>query len=138
MNQRLALSLEQLREKHAWHRAASWQPDSEATLILRVVLSDTTEHTFYRHPDSPEHADGIFVATPAPLPPGIKVRVECVLPGHGDPFIMDAVVHWVRFCRHSVLPSGMGLRFLRLDTATRRAIEEFLFFSTRDPILFDG
>jgi uncharacterized protein (TIGR02266 family) len=65
-------------------------------------------------------AGGVFIATPAPLPEGLPLRLRFALPGQAEPMQVDAAVAWAE-------PDiGMGLRFTGIGPEDRAAIRRYL------------
>ncbi len=69
---------------------------------------------------------GVFVATPAPLPPGTEIELSLHLPGERCIIRAEGRVVWTNLVDTPSLPSGMGIRFLRIDPADRVRLERRL------------
>jgi len=62
---------------------------------------------------------GIAIVTTVLLKPGIKVRVECMLPGCESPFVADSTICW---CREG----HVGLQFISLSVKVRAKLHDWL------------
>ena len=62
---------------------------------------------------------GIAIVTTVSLKPGIKVRVECMLPGCESPFVADSTICW---CREG----HIGLQFISLSVEVRAKLHDWL------------
>ena len=70
---------------------------------------------------------GIFIRTQRPLPLNQNVRVRFSLPGIAHRFVSSGIVVWSSpLSSRSLLPSGMGIRFVELDPDSRRLIAEYV------------
>ncbi len=69
---------------------------------------------------------GVFVPTPAPLPPGTELELSLHLPGERRIIRAEGRVVWTNLVDTPSLPAGMGVRFLRIDPADRVRLERRL------------
>lgn len=71
---------------------------------------------------------GIFIETEKPLPTNTKLKVEFRLPEMNDPITADGVVVHTLGRRQNAqpAPSGMGIRFSELNSASRKRLESYL------------
>lgn len=70
---------------------------------------------------------GIFVQTPQLLPLNQGVRLRFTLPGISHRFDVSGIVVWSNpGSSHSSLPSGMGIKFLDIDSRSRELIAAFV------------
>lgn len=99
----------------------------ELRLELEVDVGLEGDHTFYTGRTGDLSKGGLFVATDEPLPVGTELLLSFVLPD-GYRVRADGVVAWVRAPRYrpDELPSGMGIRFVRLPSKHEHAIAHFL------------
>jgi uncharacterized protein (TIGR02266 family) len=71
-------------------------------------------------------AGGTFLRCEVLLEPGETLALEFHLPGAGAPLAAQARVAWVRRFPDGDAPSGMGIQFLAMSQADRRALQEAL------------
>ncbi len=69
---------------------------------------------------------GVFVPTPAPLPPGTELELSLHLPGERRIIRAEGRVVWTNLVDSPSLPAGMGIRFLRIDPTDRIRLERRL------------
>jgi uncharacterized protein (TIGR02266 family) len=70
---------------------------------------------------------GIFIRTEEPLPLNHEVRIRFTLPGMNHQFDCRGIIVWANpSSRQSFLPSGMGIKFVDMDEAARKLINEFV------------
>ena len=70
---------------------------------------------------------GIFLRTPEPLPLNHTVRMRFTLPGVPRPFECHGLVVWaIPAPKKSVLPAGMGIKFLDLAAEAKTLIDAFV------------
>jgi uncharacterized protein (TIGR02266 family) len=70
---------------------------------------------------------GIFVRTQQPLPLNRDVQLRFTLPGISHTFTVRGVVIWTNpHPSHSSFPSGMGIKFLNLDSEAEKLIAGFI------------
>ncbi len=70
---------------------------------------------------------GIFLRTQEPLPVNHTVWMRFTLPGVPHPFESHGLVVWaIPAPQKSVLPAGMGIKFLDLASEAKQLIEAFV------------
>ena len=105
--------------------------DDERRVALRAELETQVglegENRFFTGKTGDVSKGGLFIATDEPLPVGMELMLNFVLPG-GARVRAEAVVAWVRAPRYRPheLPSGMGLRFDAIEADQLEAIRHFL------------
>jgi Tfp pilus assembly protein PilZ len=108
------------------------------TLQLQVesTLNMESETHFYTGLSGRIDEGGIFVATFDIKPINSKIAVSFTLPS-GETIVTKGLVRWVREYNPDYPDAvpGMGLSFIQLRDADRRAIEQFL--EKKAPILYD-
>jgi hypothetical protein len=89
----------------------------------------------YREPTSSEPSlgacvdispSGMFIETARPAARGVLVRFECVSQGNQGVVRGTARVMWLRPHNEAQGKAGMGVRFVRLEPGSARAIEELI------------
>ena len=75
---------------------------------------------------------GVFVDAPEPIAADVEVRLDFSLPGTNRTLEPTAQVAWRAEPRDHPLGVGLGMRFLGLDSASVRVLEEFVFANTAD------
>jgi uncharacterized protein (TIGR02266 family) len=77
---------------------------------------------------------GLFLETKLAVPVGTLLNVVFTLPGVGTTIMCTARVTWLNgpvALREPLLPSGMGLKFLDIDTQGVNSIRDFLYSEER-------
>ena len=80
---------------------------------------------------------GLFIATRDILPIGSTFPVTFTLSNHAAPVVVECEVRWQRLEQldnRECVP-GMGVRFVGLDAASQRAINDFI--QQRDSLFYD-
>lgn len=92
-------------------------PRYDAELELEVRSMEELQHLVTRDVS----AGGMFIATEAPIAPGVVIRIVVRHPQRTETFDLDAVV------RHNrAAPMGIGVEFVGLDAARRAELMEFI------------
>ncbi len=104
---------------------------------IKVEITFESEHNFYKGETENISSGGIFISTSQPAPIGKMLEVIFTIPGLKRPCIAVCQVRWARQLNPQMpeIPSGMGLRFIRLDSSSRAAID--LFIQHRQPIFYE-
>jgi uncharacterized protein (TIGR02266 family) len=71
-------------------------------------------------------AGGAFLRSDLLLERGERLNLELTLPGRARPIRAEAAVVWVRRFPKPGEEAGMGIEFLQISEADRRAIEEWV------------
>ena len=101
------------------------------------VITDDSEHNFYRGFSDDVEEGGIFAATYSVHPIGTDISVSFELPGNKKVFTRG-VVQYTRETSATQpvgCMSGMGISFDYLENADKTAIEKYQ--EKRDPIFFE-
>jgi Tfp pilus assembly protein PilZ len=69
---------------------------------------------------------GMFIASASPCETGTLLKFECVVDGESAPIKGVARVVWQRVSGERDRPSGMGLKFMRLESGTAEVIERLI------------
>ena len=70
---------------------------------------------------------GIFIRTQQPLPLDHELQIRFRLPGISRSLVVRGVVVWANpYPSRSLYPSGMGIKFLNLDSEATQIIAEFV------------
>ncbi|HKP59776.1 MAG TPA: PilZ domain-containing protein [Polyangiales bacterium] len=69
---------------------------------------------------------GMFIASTAPLDTGTLLKFECQVDGESAPIKGVARVVWQRTSGERDRPSGMGLKFVKLEPGTAEVIERLI------------
>jgi uncharacterized protein (TIGR02266 family) len=69
---------------------------------------------------------GMFIASAAPCETGTLLKFECQADGQTAPMRGVARVVWQRMSGERERPSGMGLKFVRLEAGTAETIEQLI------------
>ncbi len=78
---------------------------------------------------------GIFIRTQEPLRLNQEVRVRFTLPGIARTFDVRGIVVWTNpATSRSSFPSGMGIKFVDLDSEARNIIAGFVKTKTQIPL----
>jgi len=95
-----------------------------------------SEHSFYVGFVENLSVTGVFIATHLLRQVGSTLELYIHLP-NGEAVVQAlGEVRWVRECsEQSIIPPGMGVRFLHLSPASQRQVDEFL--AKREPMIFD-
>lgn len=99
-----------------------------------VGIGVRSQANLYRGFDS-EAPIGVFVPTWNIYPVGTHVRVSMDLP-HAPRIETAAVVQWVRETARESMWPGLGLAFVSLTPAQRRALQAFC--ELRPPMFYEG
>ncbi len=91
---------------------------------VRVTFRDAHE-TFTQEYAVNISEDGLFVKTNYPRPIGDVIRLRFTLPIQDITLEINSVVRWINF-KESLGPVGMGVKFIDLDEAQKRAILQFV------------
>ena len=109
---------------------------AHARYAVDLDVTVGSEHNFYAGFVENLSAGGVFVATHTPKDIGELVELSIRLPETDVVIVAAGEVCWIReYSDSSDAHPGMGIRFIKLDSAFQGAIEEFL--SRRDPLFFD-
>jgi uncharacterized protein (TIGR02266 family) len=105
-------------------------------LVVEADITVHSEHNLYAGFVENVSASGVFVATHAPRKIGEKVEFSIKLGSEDNVVAGVGEVRWVReYSDTSDAPPGMGVRFLELEEASRKRLEEFI--RSREPLFFD-
>lgn len=109
---------------------------SPAALKVRYKSADVDE--FIKHSNKDISLVGIFIKTKTPMKEGVPLKLEFQLE-NGTPLIRGVgQVTWRREVAQSEdRPSGMGIKFLKLDAASRQVIERAVKARGSSPSRFD-
>jgi len=104
---------------------------------LKVEVGYASEHNFYTGFLENLSSGGLFVATHNPAEIGDVVEVTFSVPALRRNCTAMCLVQWTREYNPSLpdMIPGMGLKFVKLDSEARAAVE--LFIKHREPIFYD-
>lgn len=71
-------------------------------------------------------AGGMFIKSPTPAPTGTLLKLECAVDGGPETLRGVARVVWLREQERDGQPSGMGVKFVKLDQGGREIIHRIL------------
>jgi len=71
-------------------------------------------------------AGGMFIKSPTPAPTGTLLKLECVVNGGDETLRGVARVVWLRESESDGQPSGMGVKFVKLEQGSREIIHRIL------------
>ncbi len=106
-------------------------------LQLDVTVDYESDHNFYTGFTENISTGGLFIATRDILPIGSTFPVTFTLSNHAAPVVVECEVRWQRLEQldnRECVP-GMGVRFVGLDAASQRAINDFI--QQRDSLFYD-
>jgi uncharacterized protein (TIGR02266 family) len=91
---------------------------------MKVRFRRATQLDFEEHHASDVSTGGTFVKTPHPLPPGTLLKLELKLAAEPQPIHGVGRVVWTRQPGGQVdqHPAGMGIKFIKLDELSKKAI----------------
>jgi uncharacterized protein (TIGR02266 family) len=114
------------------------QRDRFAAAALKVKYKCATIAEFIRQSSKDISLLGIFIKTKSPMKEGVPLKLELHLED-GSPVIRGVgQVVWSREVAQSDdRPSGMGIKFLKLDTSSRQVIEQAVKARGSAPSRFD-
>lgn len=70
---------------------------------------------------------GLFIKTANPLPLESKVMLQVIMPGDTEKIIIEGIVVWANPANaKNSFPSGMGIKFNKMDLEQREKIEKFV------------
>ena len=70
---------------------------------------------------------GIFIRTQQPLPLNREAHLRFTLPGIDRTFMVHGLVVWTNpHPSRSSFPSGMGIKFMDLDTTAKKTLADFV------------
>src|SRR6476660_1654831 len=103
--------------------------DKRAKVVsLNVRYKSATVDEFIENHSHDVSKGGIFIKTPNPFPPGTLLKFEIRLAG--DQAVIAGVgrVVWKRESPQAAAerPSGMGVKFIKLDDSSRTVIERLV------------
>ncbi|PKN48339.1 MAG: TIGR02266 family protein, partial [Deltaproteobacteria bacterium HGW-Deltaproteobacteria-20] len=97
-------------------------------LTMTVRYKSATIDEFIEHHSHDVSRGGIFIKTPSPFPPGTLLKFEIRIAE--DKAIIGGVgrVVWKRDASQSAgeRPSGMGVKFLKIDETSRKVIDQII------------
>ena len=104
---------------------------------LKVEVGYASEHNFYTGFMENLSSGGLFVATHNPAELGDVVEVTFSVPALHRNCTAMCLVQWTREYNPSMpdMIPGMGLKFVKLDSDARAAVE--IFIKHREPIFYD-
>lgn len=104
---------------------------------IEVEVNLRNENTFFTGFSENISEGGLFVATEAPWDIGESIEISLRIMGaEATPLV--GVVRWVRSGGTSGgLPAGMGVQFVDMDEAVRRALQSFVDSGAKDTLFFD-
>lgn len=108
-------------------------------VAMDVEVGMESDSNFYTGLTQDISSGGIFVATHQLRPVGERIQIRFTLPGHPRPTTIatEAEVRWIRDPPRPDpdMPTGMGLRFLRLSREEQAAILNFI--KARESLFYD-
>lgn len=96
-------------------------------LSMTVRYRSATLNEFIEHHSYDVSRGGVFITTPSPFPPGTLLKFEVKIAD--DQRVMQGVgrVVWKRDVSNGKTePAGMGIKFIKLDDASRAVIERLV------------
>ncbi|HVR20814.1 MAG TPA: TIGR02266 family protein, partial [Polyangiaceae bacterium] len=97
-------------------------------LTMTVRYKSATLDEFIEHHSHDVSRGGMFIKTPSPFPPGTLLKFEVRI--SGDQRVMQGVgrVVWKREAGevHDGAPAGMGVKFIKIDDASRTVIDQLV------------
>jgi len=97
-------------------------------LTMTVRYKSATLDEFIEHHSHDVSRGGMFIKTPSPFPPGTLLKFEVRI--SGDQRVMQGVgrVVWKREAGevHDGAPAGMGVKFIKIDDASRGVIDQLV------------
>src|SRR4051794_11326474 len=97
-------------------------------LTVTVRYKSATLDEFIEHHSHDVSRGGMFIKTVSPFPPGTLLKIEVRIAG--DQRVMQGVgrVVWKRESgeQHDGAPAGMGVKFIKIDDASRGVIDQLV------------
>src|SRR5262245_39717154 len=97
-------------------------------LTMTVRYKSAALDEFIEHHSHDVSRGGMFIKTPSPFPPGTLLKFEVRI--SGDQHVMQGVgrVVWKRESTevHDGAPAGMGVKFIKIDDASRTVIDQLV------------
>jgi uncharacterized protein (TIGR02266 family) len=114
------------------------QKDRPSPAALKVRYKSANVDEFIRQSNKDISLVGIFIKTKTPIKEGVPLKIELQLE-NGTPLICGVgQVTWCReIAQSEERPSGMGIKFLKLDSASRQVIERAVKARGQSPSRFD-
>ncbi|MDD9938027.1 MAG: PilZ domain-containing protein [Myxococcales bacterium] len=112
------------RQGSAKDRPREREPRAQLSLVTRYRSPVDEEFREDRTHDL--SSNGMFIATEDPAPRATLLKVECQTAGEGEPLRAVARVAWRREESSDGRPSGMGLKFVRVDAQSSETLERVL------------
>ncbi len=112
------------RQGSAKDRPREREPRAQLSLVTRYRSPVDEEFREDRTYDL--SSNGMFIATEDPAPRATLLKVECQTTDEGEPLRAVARVAWSREESSDGRPSGMGLKFVRVDARSSETLERVL------------
>lgn len=96
----------------------------KSVFAMKVRFRRATQLDFEEHHACDVSIGGTFVKTLHPLPPGTLLKLELKLAAERQPIHGIGRVVWIREpgAQLDEHPSGMGIKFIKLDELSKKAI----------------
>jgi uncharacterized protein (TIGR02266 family) len=99
-------------------------PRAQISLVARY--RSPTAFEFVKEECLDLSAGGMFIKSPAPAPAGTLIKLECDVDGGAQTIRGVARVVWLRETESEGQPTGMGVKFVKLEAGGREAIQAVL------------
>ncbi len=97
---------------------------------ITVKVTNVTSGTFTYYQASNISIGGIFIKATEPLPKGTMVKLIFTLPGMDEIEIEGSIVRVQKLTSDQEFPSGMGVKFTKVEKKCQQAIDTFVNLKT--------
>ncbi|MGD8861551.1 MAG: PilZ domain-containing protein, partial [Myxococcales bacterium] len=102
------------------------QREPRTRISLRVRYRSPGDEAFREDRTTDVSSQGMFIATADPPPRATLLKLQCVTRENREPVVAVARVAWRRCESTEERPAGMGVKLVRIDARSSRALSHAL------------